>query len=598
MTIENVAIELRPVNQLLVDDDGTPARYWIPAYQRGYRWTKLQVTQLLDDIWNFIQTSSGKEKTQFYCLQPLVVRKLDGGQYEVVDGQQRLTTLFILLAHRKELVSILGKQKFEIDFETRDSDFLQNIDLKRSDENADFHHICEAWRAIDAWIDQRDPSHVLKLIQHLLNDDEVGTNVKVIWYQLEAGSDPIAAFTRLNVGKIPLTESELIRALFLKRARQDDGTGNLSLRIAYEWDQIEKRLQDDAFWYFLQNIEADANRISLIFRLETVIAGHSVVDEEYSVFAHFAETLSSPQSAEAQWQRVKAIFMALEEWYEDRELFHILGFILHHSRGSIKSIAKILQESLATGKQEFSKKLRAQVSDLVFDKQFASETSAKDFQEELANFCQTVQYRQADKVKKILLLFNLASLLEDPRSNIRFQFDSFKREGWDIEHIRSVSEKRPSRPDDQKEWLEHCKTFLASSAEAADKTLHRNIEDYLNPDLDAEKRDNFDDLDNKILRRFREFEGETDNGLSNLTLLDAGTNRGYGNAVFAVKRNILLRHDKSGIFVPLCTRNVFLKCYSRSVGNVMFWTKDDAQDYLDAICLTLAEFFCEPEANK
>lgn len=67
----------------------------IPAYQRGYRWDRRQVIQLLDDIWDFIQASDEKSRTSFYCLQPLVVRKLEDGRYEVVDGQQRLTTIFI-----------------------------------------------------------------------------------------------------------------------------------------------------------------------------------------------------------------------------------------------------------------------------------------------------------------------------------------------------------------------------------------------------------------------------------------------------------------------------------------------------------------------
>ena len=210
----------------------------------------------------------------FYCLQPLVVRKLKDGRFEVVDGQQRLTSLFILLSHRRDLLAALGKKLFSIDFETRDPAFLAEIDLDRSDENVDFHHICEARRAVDDWMNGRDPMHALKLLQHLLNDDVAGRNVKFIWYELAPGDDPVAAFTRLNVGEIPLTEAELIRALFLRRAAQEDETGNLPLRIACEWDQIEQRLQNDAIWYFLQNGDAaDVNRIGLVFRLVAQMSG-------------------------------------------------------------------------------------------------------------------------------------------------------------------------------------------------------------------------------------------------------------------------------------------------------------------------------------
>jgi len=591
MPSENAAIELRSVSQLLVDEGGSPARYCIPAYQRGYRWNQLQVTQLLNDIWDFIQASEEKRRTSFYCLQPLVVRKLKDGGYEVVDGQQRLTTIFILLSHRNEILTLLGKQRFSIDYETRDPAFLAEIDLDRSNENVDFYHICEAWRAIEDWLGGRDRMHALKLLQHLLNDDEAGRNVKVIWYELAPGDDPVAAFTRLNIGKIPLTEAELIRALFLRRAAQDDATGNLSLRIAYEWDQIEKRLQDDSVWYFLQNADLDdANRIGLVFRLAARMEGRAVNGEDYAVFSHFSDLLNSERSAEIEWRKVKDIFMALEEWYEDRYLFHVLGFVLNQAGGGLSTITKLLADSQASSKQDFSRSLRNRVYRMMLGNDLSA-TSPDELEEEITNLCRTVDYANTPKVRSLLLLFNLATLLEDPRSNIRFQFDSFKRESWDIEHIRSVSDERPSRPQAQEEWLRHCLMFLRTAKREAEHALAESIAAYLDPNTEPGSRATFEEIDGKILSLFNEATAGPDHDLANLTLLDSQTNRGYQNAVFAVKRSVLLKNDRSGIFVPLCTRNVFLKCYSRTVGDVMFWTEQDAQDYLDAISGTLTRFF-------
>lgn len=54
--------------------------FYVPSYQRGYRWGKEEVTRLLEDIY----TNGNKT----YCLQPVVVRK-DGDRYELIDGQQR-----------------------------------------------------------------------------------------------------------------------------------------------------------------------------------------------------------------------------------------------------------------------------------------------------------------------------------------------------------------------------------------------------------------------------------------------------------------------------------------------------------------------------
>ena len=592
MRSENATIELRSVNRLLVDENGSPARYWIPAYQRGYRWDRLQVTQLLDDIWDFIQASEEKPRTAFYCLQPLVARKLEDGRYEVVDGQQRLTTIFVLLSHRKEILSLLQKRGFSIDYETRDPDFLEEIDRHRSDENVDFHHISVAWRAIDAWLGGRDGNHALKLLQHLLNDDEAGRNVKVIWYELPPNDDAVAAFTRLNIGKIPLSEAELIRALFLRRAALDDDTGNISLRIAYEWDQIEKRLQDDSVWFFLQNAELDdANRIGLVFRLAATMNGHAVNGEDYAVFSHFSDLLSKERSAEIEWRKVKDIFMSLEEWYEDRYLFHVLGFVFNQAGGGLSTITKLLDDSRTSSKPDFSKGLRNRVYRMVFGNDH-SVGSPDELEKVITNLCHEVDYTNARKVRSLLLLFNLATLLEDPRSNIRFQFDSFKRESWDIEHIRSVSDDRPSNPSAQKEWLRHCLDFLCTAeGKKGKKALAKKIQAYLDSNSEPDSQADFEKIDGKILSFFKEVTDGPDHHLTNLTLLDSGTNRGYRNAVFAVKRSILLKNDKSGIFVPLCTRNVFLKCYSPTVGNVMFWTKQDAQDYLNSITGTLTRFF-------
>lgn len=586
------SIELRSVSRLLVDEEGAPARYLVPAYQRGYRWSDGQVTQLLDDFWDFIRSSEDRHKSVFYCLQPLVVRRLEDGSYEVIDGQQRLTTLFILLAHRKELLRLLGKAPFEINYETRDPTFLAAIDLDRAEENADFSHIAKAWRAIDAWMKRHDPMHALKLLQHLLNDDEAGRNVRVIWYELAYHDDAIAAFTRLNVGKIPLTEAELIRALFLRRAAEDERSAapgsprRLSQGIAYEWDQIERRLQDDALWYFLQNVNVgDTNRIGLVFRLAARIADQDNA-ADYGVFTHFARALSVEDSAESEWKWVKELFMALEEWFEDRELFHILGFVLQRAAG-IDVIARLLDESRRSGKAGFAASLRGRVFQMVMPRDLGP-VLADEVAGEVHSLCRTVGYGDT-RIRDLLLLFNLATLIENPHSNIRFQFDSFKRESWDIEHVRSVSDLRPDRLNEQDEWLRHCHAFLCSSTSEAAQALAERIETYLAADRTS--REDFGKIDGDLLAHFGEATAEPDHALGNLTLLDSRTNRSYKNAVFAVKRKQLLLRDRAGVFVPLCTRNVFLKCYSREVGNVMFWTNDDARDYFEAITHTLAQFF-------
>lgn len=586
------SICLKPINQILTDAQGEPTRFWIPAYQRGYRWKPIQVTQLLNDVWEFIQTSEGGPRQAFYCLQPLVIKARAGGDYEVVDGQQRLTTLYILLTYLKEMATMLGKTRFKISFETRgeaNEPFLQNIDLNRAEENVDFFHISQAYQAIDAWFSGRDQMHKLKLLQHLLNDDEAGRNVKVIWFELAENDDPVGAFTRLNIGKIPLTNDELIRALFLRRTSEEEAdTKTLRLKIAYEWDQLEKALQSDPFWYFLRNEKGPRqNRIGFLFELVAYSSGISeqLKQSEYGVFYFFSERLNTTNLAD-QWLFVKQAFMSLDEWYENRILYHIVGFLIQQG----ESIIELLKLSGSITKTDFERKLRGIIFSRLWGKSLGK-LSDDELKEIINDALENLEYgRDSQKIRSFLLLFNLATLLQSPRSNLRFQFDSFKHESWDIEHVRSVASNPPRRTNERVEWLSHCLGYL-KTIEAGEE-LRKEIESFIESPLKETSDSVFDSLYEMVLKFFSESEAEeTDNSISNLTLLDKGTNRSYKNAVFAVKRQFLLSLDQSGIFVPLCTRNVFLKCYSPQVDNVMFWSKVDREAYGQVMLNTFVSFF-------
>ena len=589
------SICLKSVNQLLIDEDGQPMRFWIPAYQRGYRWTPLQVTQLLDDVWEFVQNSEGGSGEAFYCLQPIVVKQRKEGDYEVVDGQQRLTTIYILLTCLKEMVEMLGKKRFLIRFETRgeaNEPFLENIDLDRAEENVDFYYICEAYRAIESWFADRDAMHKLKLLQHFLNDDEAGRNVKVIWFRIGDSENPIDAFTRLNVGKIPLTNDELIRALFLKSSSVNDRDAEATqLRIAYEWDQLEKALQADEFWFFLNDQQGQQqNRIAFLFKLVARSEGmlNGLERDAYGVFYAYSKKLKEDGfSPEEEWLRVKQAFMMLEEWFEDRTLFHVVGYLIHQG----VAVEELRKLSVQTTKKHFEKKLRACVFNHAIGGGSLDQLDTDTLQERVKDRLENLEYgTNSNEIRSILLLFNLATLLEDPRSNIRFQFDSFKKGEWDIEHVRSVAVRRPIRHHERLNWLDHCLGYLKTQDKEQD--LCDEIQAFMALAQNEADDELFAKLYKKALSAFKESDDEdVDDGISNLTLLDSSTNRSYKNAVFAVKRQRLLELDRSGIFVPLCTRNVFLKCYSERADNVMFWSEQDRVDYINTMIETLVNFF-------
>jgi hypothetical protein len=575
-------IILKSVYKLRVDATDEPVRYHIPAYQRGYRWTPTQVTQLLDDIREFTKREN-PQQDEFYCLQPLVLRPNDDGAYEVVDGQQRLTTLLLILRHFNERLTERFQQKlYRLEYETR-PDLLGFLDCpspQKAASNIDFFYIDRAMKTISEWFEAKE-SEVEVIKDAFLN------KAKVIWFQLSPAENAVAAFTRLNVGKIPLTNGELIRALFLKRGK-GGSPGTLQLRIALEWDAIEKALQSPDFWSFVNNdIDKLGSRIDFIFDLVARMDGMRPGTDKYATFNHFSQKLMGKAAdPEAEWISVKRTFMLLEEWFSDRRLYHLVGYLIW------AGIDVNALRTLASGakKQEFNRKLKSKIFECAFGLQKPPSLTMEWVGDQLDR----LEYRSgARSIRRLLLLFNLATLLANKKSNMRFQFDSFKTEKWDIEHVRSVAPDRPGTPKGKVDWLGLCDRYLASANEASD--LRTDIKAFMILPTKEATDAAFDDVYQRVLRHFHEDEeDDADNGISNLVLLDYATNRSYGNAVFAVKRQRVLSLDRDGVFVPLCTRNVFLKCYNPDVGHVMFWTQQDKDGYRQAMIDTLHTFFAEP----
>ncbi|MFL9908900.1 DUF262 domain-containing protein [Paraburkholderia sp. RL17-337-BIB-A] len=578
-------INLKTVFQLRIDEAGRPFRYYIPAYQRGYRWEPKQVTQLLEDIWEFTKRANPQPE-EFYCLQPLVLRLKEDGSYEVVDGQQRLTTLFLILRHFNErLAPRFRETLYELEYETRTGlvGFLEAPSDEQAQSNIDFFHVNEAVKIIDDWIEGDEHRNDVDTIKAALLNQ-----AKVIWFQLAVDEDPVDAFTRLNVGKIALTNGELIRALFLKGSK--NSLAQLSqVRIAHEWDQIEKSLQDDDLWCFVSNeVNKRGNRIGFLFDLIAREGGMERSSDTYATFYHFSAKLNEKSAdPEAEWLAVKGAFMQLEEWFKDRRLYHLVGFLIWDGV-DIKELRKLAKEKT---KRQFKESLRAEIFERAMKPLKREALYADGLRDVIDERMRLFEYPgNRAQIKAILLLFNLASLLLNPVSNLRFQFEGFKTEEWDIEHIRSVADARLDSLKDQREWLMHCLRYLQLSSNASD--LQTEIEDFIKlPPADASIT-RFEALYGHVVKHFGELdEEEPDHSIANLVLLDANTNRSYKNAVFAVKRQRVLDLDRDGIFVPLSTRNVFLKCYKPYVEHTMFWTKDDRDGYQAAIVDTLHNLF-------
>ncbi|MBR6659156.1 MAG: DUF262 domain-containing protein [Paludibacteraceae bacterium] len=604
-------IELKSVSELL------GMKFFIPSYQRGYRWTEQQVKDLLDDIWEF--SKKKKQEYEFYCLQPLVVKRknedvlnsikaatsieevetLLKGSWEVIDGQQRLTTLFIILSVLEE------KSLYSIEYETRNDskDFLKNIDESKKNENIDYYHIYQSKQTVTSWFGN-DKEKKAKFKNILLN------SVKFIWYE-SVDEDPIKVFTRLNIGKISLTNAELIKALFLNRSNfGEKDLEHLKLRqqeIASEWDNIEYTLQNDEFWLFLHEKGNDLpTRIDFIFDLicerNSLNLGEelykSLGNDDYKTFRYFYEYFKSGSSnIEDCWKEVKRYFQTFKEWFDELELYHYVGYL----RCSLKNKEKIigikdLYSQWTATKDSFVKFLKGEIKKRIKD------CYDLDMQYEVEGG------PAKTTCKPLLLLHNIQTVVNQNKNNLnnedyklgvfyKFPFHLYKRENWDVEHINSNTTNDEEDADTQKEWL--LNVYLC-----ADDDTQQKIRSYFESSGD-EKGKLFEEV-KQIIPQNEEWTFAEKNKIWNYTLLDSSTNRSYGNAIFSGKRRVIIGKDKGELiaipkiskdgklqlgekkkakssFVPPCTKQVFMKYYSATMSNANYWTKVDAEGYLNDI---------------
>lgn len=439
--------------------------FFVNDYQRGYRWTVQQVLDLLKDIDGF-----DPSKEAFYCLQPLVVKKreVDREEYEVIDGQQRLTTIYLIL-------KIIGEPLYTIQYETRkkSADFLEGIELhlksyaltKEEVENLsikeltiainkkwsifleergrteynkiDNYHFFMTFLTIERWLrkkEERDEQFNRKDFSEKLKN-----HTHFIWYKDTRHKNPIEVFTNLNSGKTELTNAELIKALFVD-ARKDANPEVRQLRqieLATEWDQIEQQLNDDAFWYFISN-ETDntkyPTRIDFLFDLIVDKPKHE--DDELYTYRQYAKK----DSLLGKWEEVKSLFLTLREWFEDRRLYHLIGFIIDRK---VKTIKEVITESKGLGKTAFKKAL---------EKMISNEFQKKDKDGILLYDLANLSYHSPKETKTILLLFNIETY-QNSEAQFRFPFDRFKTQKWSLEHIHAQNAQELHTVGELNNWV-------------------------------------------------------------------------------------------------------------------------------------------------
>lgn len=542
--------------------------FYVPAYQRGYRWGEAEVRRLLEDIW--------ESRDRPYYLQPVVVKRY-GDEWELVDGQQRLTTLFLIFQYMKREGLQSSGAGYSLRYETRpgSADYLEQLDPELSQQNIDFFHIHEAYQCISAWFGAHGTRRQWAANRFY---NALFEQVRVIWYEAADDLDATTLFTRLNVGRIPLTDAELVKALLLSRSRGDAGRTDRALEIAAQWDTVERDLGDPELWAFVTGRDSSGpTRIGLL--LDTIAGGP--VGRDRPLF-HTFETLREQITASPQefWNQVVDLHSLVTGWYDNRDLFHKIGYLI--AQGT--SLSGLIERSRDQPRSKFE----AGLDELIRDSLSLSETVLRD-----------LGYQSA-KTSRALLLMNIETIRQRLYSSERYSFREHAVGQWSLEHIHAQNAEQLNRAEQWEEWLRLHRKALAAFDEGDQvrrkAALNRAEEVLASPPV---KEAEFRPLERELTELLSAGSDAADGGLdsiANLALLPVSDNSALGNSVFAVKRAAILDRDRGGSYIPVCTRNVFLKYYSPADEHQMlFWSGSDREHYLRAMTEILRPYLLPDE---
>ena len=581
---------MREKNKLLIKDIKDSE---IPNYQRGYKWEISNVEDLLNDI-NSINDNDKKE----HCLHNLTIIENEN-KWEIVDGQQRLTTIFLILKY-------LGKEYYSLSYKIRTEtecflnneidDIIKNLkdnkykkelelfnDVKNKNNNynkQDIYYICRALFTIYNWFNK---NYKDKPIEEFIEKLE---SVYFYKHGIKTNIKGETIFSNLNSGRVPLTYIELIKADLIINISKLETKGNENEILINEkrsnigrlWDEMESWLAQDEVWYWITPKNNSVNKLSLLFNLCSELKEGKNIYEKYYNYVYDKNLKCDYSKIKTIWENIKNYYYTIKDWYLDNDLYHLIGIIVSFD---ININEFIENNSNIKNKNELKSKLKNEIIRHL-------KLTNKDNKLKLGDidYLELDYNNDKDEVNKIFTLLNCLEGYnnKDNRFNehFRYRFDIHNKYKWSIEHIIPRNPKKDTILDyfndiikilynEQNEELEKIKGEIKEKLnEAKYKEFNGSIEKLKLSNNDKLKEEFIEDFNNII----------NINNIGNLALLGIDTNSSLKNKIFKEKRNILLKFiSNEGRFIPPLTLKVFSKTFDGANGEEMYWTHEDFNKY-------------------
>lgn len=586
---------LHNVHSVFKDDGGllsdhNKKYYNIPLYQRGYKWTEKQVEKLLDDIDRFTP-SSGK----FYCVQNITLVPSDDGCFNVVDGQQRLTTMVLILAKLGEKDLVRNKVRFPHNsIREKTNSFLNDFVTNSTDElleifptwdelvehhpeldHQDIYHIYHSYTVINIWISNLEDNSIFR--------DKLLKHVKFICNYIE-GENEERIFGNLNSKRIYLDGADLVRAILITRVTNEGNKREADIknivrinerrvRIGWQLDEINNWWSNpDAQTYFTPWIRL-VSKGDIIFDskknpINRLLALFSESENKSDLSMDIIEEY---ENALELYKKINKLHDTLKDWFQDKEIYHYLGFLFAQKRDRKDFDFGVVWDfwrNKCSTRIEFKSYLLGLIKNEVF-----GEDSLEDV------FGKSKNWYEGDNKTLVQILLFLDIIDANREYKDKLKSHAFFKSGNDIEHIFPQNPKKIKEKQAFINFLLKFDDNLTKEKLLIQYDVKKNDEEYqlkLNSFLEEYTK--------KIAIH----------SIGNLVLLYNSLNKSISNNPYAYKRKRVMQYFNEGNYIQPHTMKVFARYFqddTTSGLDLEHWTQSDIVANENAIKKTLSNFF-------
>lgn len=570
--------------------------FMIPAYQRGYKWTSTGGNSHVEVLMRDLHSAFEKGSDNRYYLQFLTLKENED-QLEVIDGQQRLTTLtilFCILAHFEEVKIESNFFRDKLKYQVRENfvkeyiyenisrlldtqnwaDFVEN---HPEHDNQDIFFIYHASKFIKNYIELEIPesnrngfySYLCEKVFLIINLVENLNSEKI--------------FVNVNKG-VKLQDEDLVKGLLLTKIPIENLTqpyrmteneiNELRTNIGRQWDDLTHWASRDEVLSFFNRHSLYDNRLGWLIQLAYPEVQN--VESFNPMFSYLDDLYKTKKKPAIEiFNEIRKTMLNLNDWFEESELCNLLGYLLHvNASKGIDNLWQIL--SGFNTKSELLLKLKALCKEsLPFDDEGARlrKLNYEDSKHELFN---------------LFLLLDVAKFLPiGTRNSSHYDFRKISTDNWSIEHIfpQNVKDFKNMNILAEADLL-IIKELLPDNIDEISVDSEENMEEILALHRKIKrsiKECRIEEEERVFLQFLLEKKAMDLHRLGNLALLQKGMNSGLSNHFFDGKRKKIVQKISEGQFVPFHTYDIFSKLVIDTNTGLHIWSKVDIEKHEDYI---------------